>query len=86
MQTSKLISLLRHPLKNIINKRANRFNPYMTYARFLKGAPSFLEETKEAVLITIIGGAYGHTFEGLFARKAALQGKNVHIFTMWSLS
>ncbi len=79
MQTSKLISLLRHPLKNIINKRANRFNPYMTYARFLKGAPSFLEETKEAVLITIIGGAYGHTFEGLFARKAALQGKNVHI-------
>ncbi len=75
----KIISLLRHPINDFVNKKNNRFNPYVTYASFLKGAPSSPKDTNESILITIIGGAYGHTFEGLFARKAALQGKNVYI-------
>ncbi len=54
----------------------NEFNPYRDYLR-IKGSAD-QTEAGESILITNIIGGFGHTFEGLYGRKAAIKGKNVY--------
>lgn len=60
----------------MISIKNHKFNPYRGYC---KKKNTKVEATKGNILITIINGAYGHTFEGLYARKAMLQGNDVYI-------
>ena len=61
------------------NKYKNYFDPYGEYKLLRDNKPSTNE--KGNILITIVGGAYGHLFEGLYARKAELNGYTPYILT-----
>lgn len=74
----KAILNFKHVIKSAINIKNKKFNPYAWYLKNVS-KKDVLHKNGDNVLIALICGAYGHTFEGLFARKAALQGKNVYI-------
>lgn len=74
----KLVNFFKHVINFIINTKNQRFNPYIYYLKNIS-KKKVLSKREENILITFIGGAYEHTFEGLFARKAALQGNSVYI-------
>ena len=67
------------PLFMMYDYLRNRFNPYLFYINAIRKQNNKTCKTRINVLITIIGGAYGHLFEGLFARKAALNGYSPYI-------
>ena len=70
-------TVLGHVFNNMNNKIHKRFDPYNQYNQIEKKKAR--QKRNENILVTIIGGAYGHTFEGMFIRKAILQGKDVHV-------
>lgn len=70
-------TVLGHVFNNMNNKIHKRFDPYNQYELIEKKKTG--PKRNENILVAIIGGAYGHTFEGLFIRKAILQGKDVHV-------
>lgn len=70
--------IIGHYISKVVNKYENRFDPYDYYKNYILDVKS--EPVKYGnILITPIVGAYGHLFEGLYARKATLSGKQVHI-------
>lgn len=77
MNKRKFLQKFRHQIRYFINLKGKRFNPYKEYIRKIQKKPCKAAET-DNILITLIGGGYEHIFEGLFARKAMLQNKNVY--------
>lgn len=70
---------MKHAANRVLNLLRKRFDPYTAYRREIRKRESPENKGGGRVLIAIIGGAYGHLFEGLLARKAALQGDEVFI-------
>ncbi len=55
------------------------YDPYKDYISTIQHKQNINDFSAQNILITIIGGAYGHLFEGLYARKAALNGYTPYI-------
>ncbi|MCI8403024.1 MAG: hypothetical protein HFI38_13195 [Lachnospiraceae bacterium] len=68
-------------INEIIKAYSKRYDPYKKYAKIVRSIDLDKEntESKGNILITIIGGAYGHLFEGLYTRKAAINGYTPYI-------
>lgn len=64
-------------LSNYIEKCMKRFNPYREYHNNIR--KHLADAGDSNILITIINGAYGHLFEGLYARKASMNGYTPYI-------
>lgn len=71
---------VRNILKFAVNKRANVYDGYEEYKN-IKGEIKDAEIAEKGnILITPISGTMNHYVEGLFARKAILNGYDVHAF------
>lgn len=70
--------IFKKNINYIVNIKQNWFNPYKHYINHVK-KEKLPAKTGDNILITNINGAYaGHTFEGLYARKAMLHGITVY--------
>lgn len=69
--------IVEHLLNHMINRQCHRFDPYQEYLKIDR--KSYHGKVRGNILITIIGGAYGHLFEGLYTRKAILNGYTPYI-------
>lgn len=70
---------VKKTLNQLILHYTKRYDPYTDYEHNIGKSREFDSTSVGNILITIIGGAYGHLFEGLYARKAALNGYTPYV-------
>lgn len=76
---NSVYKLFRNEINTLIDKKMHWFNSYKFYCNSIKKDKKVMNNTGENILITNINGAYaGHTFEGLYARKAMMRGNTVY--------
>lgn len=66
-------------INKTINGITHRYDPYDEYSRKIEKISNSNLVNQGNIIIAIIGGAYGHLFEGLYARKAKLNGVTPYI-------
>lgn len=71
---------IKSKVYHIICKAAGIYQPYEDYNKnIVKYGKEIDTDAKNSILIAMIGGGYGHLFEGLYARKAEINGVKPYI-------